>query len=351
MGDAPVAPMLARLTRALPRDGYVYEPKWDGFRCLAARDGADVALWSRHGRPFARYFPELVAALAAVGEERWLIDGEVLVRRGERWDFPALMARLHPAASRVAELAAATPATFFAFDLLREGERDLLDTPLRERRRALERLLAGVPAPIRLTPQTERPELAERWLSRWRGGGIDGVMAKPADGHYRPGERAVSKVKLEKTADCVIGGLRGIRDPEPAVSSLLLGLYDDAGALRHIGVAASFGRARGRELLRDLAPLATELAGHPWEHGYLVEGGALGRLKGAAGRWTPDMPLDWVPLRPETVCEVAYDQVDDGRLRHPARLKRLRPDREAGSCRFDQLHELDADAAAAGISS
>src|SRR4051812_27141154 len=191
MGDAPVAPMLARLTRALPRDGYVYEPKWDGFRCLAAREGADVALWSRHGRPFARYFPELVAALAAVGGERWLIDGEVLVRRGERWDFPALMARLHPAASRVAELAAATPATFFAFDLLREGERDLLDAPLHERRRALERLLAGVPAPVRLTPQTYRPELAERWLSRWRGGGIDGVMAKPAGGGYRPGERAV----------------------------------------------------------------------------------------------------------------------------------------------------------------
>src|SRR4051794_2710205 len=179
---APIAPMLARLTRTLPREGHLYEPKWDGFRCLAAAEAGEITLWSRHGRPFARYFPELVATLGALEPERWLLDGEILVRAGGRWDFPALMARLHPAASRVEALATVTPATFFAFDLLRLGERDLLDAPFRERRQALEALLAGVPAPVCLSPQTDRPDVAEQWLARWRGGGVDGVMAKPADG-------------------------------------------------------------------------------------------------------------------------------------------------------------------------
>jgi ATP-dependent DNA ligase len=339
---APVAPMLARLTRTLPREGHLYEPKWDGFRCLAAGEAGEVTLWSRHGRPFARYFPELVAALGALEAGRWLLDGEILVRAGGGWDFPALMARLHPAASRVEALAAVTPATFFAFDALRVGERDLLDAPFRERRQVLEALLAGVRAPVCLSPQTDRVELAEQWLARWRGGGVDGVMAKPVDGPYVPGRRAVLKVKLEKTADCVLGGFRGVNDPDPMVTSLLLGLYDDAGTLHHVGVASSFGRAKGRELIEQLAPLVSELEGHPWERGFLLEGGALGRLKGSAGRWAPGMPRDWVPLRPELVCEVAYEQVDNGRLRHPARLRRLRPDREPRSCRFDQLAEAAA---------
>src|SRR3954454_15782184 len=225
----PVVPMLARLARTLPRDGYLYEPKWDGFRCLAASEAAHVALWSRHGRPFARYFPELVAGLGALPAGRWLLDGEILVRAGGRWDFPALMARLHPAASRVEELTAVTPATFFAFDVLRLGERDLLDAPFRERRQLLESMLAGVSAPVCLSPQTDRVEVAERWLARRRGAGIDGVMAKPVDGPSLPGRRAVLKVKVEKTADCVLGGFRGVNDPEPIVTSLLLG------ALRRLG--------------------------------------------------------------------------------------------------------------------
>jgi ATP-dependent DNA ligase len=351
MGDvdqAPAAPMLARLARTLPREGHLFEPKWDGFRCLAVGAEGRVELWSRHGRPFARYFPELVAALTGLPGDDWTLDGEILVRTGERWDFPALMARLHPAASRVRELADTTPASLFAFDILRAGGSDLADAPFRERRRVLAALLAGARSPLHLTPQTADVELAERWLSQWRGGGIDGVMAKPVDGPYRPGERAVLKVKLEKTADCVPAGFRAFAGTPPTVASLLLGLYDDAGALRHIGVASSFGRTRGRELIEQLTPYIAPLEGHPWEHGFLLEGGSLGRLKGAAGRWAPGMPRDWIPLTPELVCEVAYEQVDEGRLRHSARLRRFRPDREPRSCSFDQLRE-HGPAPAAGL--
>jgi ATP-dependent DNA ligase len=329
--------MLARLTRTLPEHGHLYEPKWDGFRSLALRDGDSVELKSRHGRPFARYFPELVSALRSLEMERYLLDGEILAHDGRDWNFGALMMRLHPAASRVERLAADTPATFMAFDLLVLGSEDLTQRPFVERRRCLEALLRDPPARLRLTAQTDDPAVAREWLTRRCG--LDGVMAKRPDGRYEPGARAMLKVKRERTADCVVAGLRGVADPEPTVTSLLLGLYDASAVLRHVGVAASFGRAAGRELFERLRPLATELEGHPWEHGFLIEGGALGRLKGAAGRWAPGMTLDWLPLRPTTVCEVAYDRVDDGRFRHPARLRRFREDREPESCCFDQLGE------------
>jgi len=329
--------MLARLTRTLPREGHVFEPKWDGFRCVAARSEHGIELWSRHGRPFTRYFPELAEALRAVPADRWSIDGEVLVRNDNRWDFAALMARLHPAAARVELLARSAPATFFVFDLLAVGDEDLCPQPFRERRARLEELMRDATAPLCLTPQTASVSQAERWLAKWRGGGIDGVMAKPVDGEYKPGQRAVLKVKLEKTADCVLGGFRAVADPQPVLTSLLLGLYDREGTLRHIGVAASFARARAAELWEQLRPLATPLEGHPWEHGFLLEGGALGRLKGSAGRWAPGMRQDWIPLSRELVCEVAYGQVDEGRFRHPARLRRFRPDRDPRSCSFDQL--------------
>jgi ATP-dependent DNA ligase len=328
--------MLARLVRELPADGYVYEPKWDGFRCLATRDGEGVELWSRHGRPLTRYFPELIDALARLEPSQWTIDGEILVTVDGRFDFPALMARLHPAASRVRELSARTPAVFVAFDLPALGGEALDGLGFARRRARLEALLAGTRPPLFLTPATEDRQVAERWLEGFRGGGLDGVVAKHRDLGYSPGARAMLKVKHERTAECVVAGIRGTDDP-PEVWSLMLGLYDDAGALQHIGVASSFSRARRRSLAGELAPLAAPLGGHPWERGFLLGGGAMGRLKGAAGRWAPGMTLDWVPLRPERVVEVSYTQVDDRRLRHPAKLVRWRPDREPQSCRVDQL--------------
>jgi ATP-dependent DNA ligase len=331
-----VAPMLARLVRELPSDGYVYEPKWDGFRCLAVRDSAGVELHSRHGRPLARYFPELVEGLGRVEPERWVIDGEVLVSVNGRFDFPALMGRLHPARSRVRELAQRTPALFVAFDLVAIGAEVLTETGFAERRRRLESALRGIEPPLHLTPATEDRALAERWLARFAGGGLDGVVAKHRDLTYQPGKRAMLKVKHERTADCVVAAVRLDEDP-PSVASLLLGLYGAHDALEHVGVASAFSRAQRIALATELAPLAVPLAGHPWEHGFLLAGGPVGRLKGAAGRWTPGMTLDWVPLRPERVAEVSYTQIDNRRLRHPAKLVRWRPDRDPASCRIDQL--------------
>jgi ATP-dependent DNA ligase len=329
-------PMLARLVRELPADGYLYEPKWDGFRCLALRDGEHVELTSRHGRPLARYFPELVAALASLTPDRWVIDGEVLVVVEDRFDFAALMARLHPAASRVRDLAQRTPAMFVAFDLLAIGDDDLSGHGFARRRAQLEEFLAATPPPIHLTPATDDRNLARRWLDDFQGGGIDGVVAKHRDLPYTPGRRTMLKVKHEQTAECVVAGARGAGEPFE-IRSLLLGLYDDDRALEHIGVASSFSRERRRRLADELRPLAVTLEGHPWQHGFLTGGGPTGRLAGAAGRWTPDMSLDWLPLAPTRVLEVSYTQVDGHRLRHAAKFLRWRPDREAVSCRLDQL--------------
>jgi ATP-dependent DNA ligase len=336
---ATIAPMLARLVRELPAGGYVYEPKWDGFRCLASRDGDRIELHSRRGRPLARYFPELVAALGRVEPEPWLIDGEVLVCVDGRFDFGALMARLHPAASRVRGLARSTPAIFVAFDLVAIGPEILAETAFAERRRRLESELSGIEPPLYLTPATEDRALAARWLEQFCGGGLDGVVAKHRELTYQPGKRAMLKVKHERTAECVVAGVRLELDPDapPAVAALLLGLYDERGALEHIGVASSFTRQRRAALARELMPLAVPLEGHPWERGFLLGGGHMGRLKGAAGRWAPGMTLDWMPLAPERVAELSYTQVDGRRLRHPAKLVRWRPDRDPVSCRIDQL--------------
>jgi ATP-dependent DNA ligase len=335
--------MLARLRREVPRDGFVYEPKWDGFRCLAFIAGGEVELRSRGDRPLARYFPELVAGLAALPSDRLVLDGEI-VATGEP-DFDALMLRLHPARSRVERLARETPAAFVAFDLLGIGDDDLRQRPFAQRRARLIEALAGARPPVHLTPATEDPELAARWVDEFAGNGIDGVVAKPRDAAYQSGVRAMVKVKRERTADCVVGGFRSFVDGPP-VGSLLLGLYDAQDRLEHVGVATSFGAERQRELAERLLPRIVPLAGHPWEHGFLLGGGAGGRLKGAAGRWSPqEMEPDWLPLAPALVCEVAYDQVDRGRFRHAARLRRWRPDREPRSCRLDQL-EVDAPAPA-----
>jgi ATP-dependent DNA ligase len=324
----PLPPMLARLERALPVDGFLYEPKWDGFRCLAFRDGAELDLRSRHDRPLARYFPELVEALLALGAERVVLDGEIVPVAS---DFASLMARLHPAASRIERLAAETPAAFVAFDVLAEGDRVLLDEPFAERRARLERLLADSAHALRLTPATEDPGLAEAWLEEF-----EGVIAKRRDLPYTPGKRLMVKVKHERTADCVVAGFRW-RVDRPLPSSLLLGLHDEAGALRHVGIAGSFPARLAEALLERLRPLRVSLEGHPWEAGFLPGGGHTGRLRGAAGRWVPAMTMDWTPVAPQLVAEVAYDQVDVDRFRHPARFRRWRPDRDPESCTLAQL--------------
>ena len=340
--DSTLEPMLARLARKLPVDGYLYEPKWDGFRCLAFRDGDDLDLRSRNQRPLARYFPELVEALLALPERRFVLDSEILAVREGRFDFAALLSRLHPAESRVERLRHETPTLLVAFDVLASGGDDLRGRPFAERRDELTRLLAGVSPPVVLTPLTADRERATRWLEMYGGHGIDGVVAKHRDLLYVPGRREMIKVKLEQTADCVVGGFRWLVD-RPLPSSLLLALYDDDDVLRHIGIASSFAETLRRDLLAQLQPLVTTLEEHPWEQGFLLAGGPTGRLPGAAGRWSPEMEQDWTPVRPERVCEATYDHVDDLRLRHPARFRRWRPDRDPSLCRLEQLEPPSAD--------
>jgi ATP-dependent DNA ligase len=329
--------MLAQLERELPVGGYLYEPKWDGFRCLVFRDGEGVDLRSRNQRPLARYFPEIVEPLLGVRVRRFVLDGELVVATGGGLDFEALLARLHPAASRVERLRRETPASYIAFDLLALGGDDLRARPLRERRQRLAALLEDVGPPLHLTPSSDDPARAASWLERFQGAGIDGVVAKHVDLRYEPGRRAMVKVKRERSADCVVAGFRRLAD-RPLPSSLLLGLHDDAGDLRHVGIAASFREPFRRELLERLRPLVVPLVDHPWEHGFLLPGGATGRLPGAAGRWDPaSMARDWTPVAPVLVCEVGFDQLDGYRFRHPARFRRWRPDRDAWSCSLEQL--------------
>ena len=328
--------MLGRLVRELPGDGYLYEPKWDGFRCLVFRDGSEVDMRSRHDRPFSRYFPELVAGFRSLASDRFVLDGEIVIATREGFDFAALLARLHPAASRVERLTRETPAVFVAFDVLAVAGEDVRARPFAERRRVVAELCRDAEPPLFLTPATSERALACEWLERFPGGGIDGVVAKEERLPYEPGARTMLKVKKERTADCVVAGFRWLAD-RPLPSSLLLGLYDDAGLLQHVGVVTSFTEPQRRTLLEELAQIAVPLAGHPWENGFLVAGSPVGRLKGAAGRWTPEMERDWVPVAPVRVCEVAYDHVDRDRFRHPARFRRWRPDRDPRSCTFDQF--------------
>ena len=324
----PLPPMLGKLVRELPEGEFVYEPKWDGFRALALRERGKVDIRSRHGNPLGRYFPELVKALCTLAEARFVVDGEIIPDDG---DFSALMARLHPAASRVERLSRETPASFVAFDLLALGDATLLETPFEQRRARLEELLAAAPPRVRLTETTRDRDEAAQWLAEH-----EGVIAKPLDLTYGPGKRWLLKVKRERTADCVVAGFRW-RVDRPLPSSLLLGLHDEEGTLQHVGFAASFGVLQAETLLQELKPCVTSLAGHPWEEGFLVGGGNVGRLRGAAGRWVPGMTMDWTPVAPVLVAEVGYDQVDVDRFRHPARFKRWRPDRDPRSCTFDQL--------------
>ena len=330
-----VDPMLARLATELPLDGFRYEPKWDGFRCVVARDREGVRMVSRHGRPFTRYFPELVDAFAALRDGDVTLDGEIMIETEHGFDFAALLSRLHPAESRVQRLSAEIPARFVAFDLIWRRS-DLRDTPFRDRRAELVDVTAGAPPRIAATPETVDVALATEWLAAGDGAGIDGVLAKDPDAVYQPGKRSMIKVKTRRTLDAVVAGYRWMMDRD-AIGSLLLGLYDDAGSLRHIGVASSFTEAARARFLEELSASAIPLSEHPWAEGFLIEASPLGRLKGAAGRWTPEMAMDWVPIRLDRVCEVEYDRFDGDRLRHPARFLRWRPDRDARSCTLDQI--------------
>lgn len=299
--------------------------------------GDRVELRSRNDRPLGRYFPELVAALLSLEADRYVLDGEILVAGGEGYEFATLMSRLHPAASRVEVLSAAAPAMLVAFDVLALEGRDLRPEPFARRRAVLETLIPADGDRVRLTPASADAEVAAGWLHGSDGAGVDGVMAKARDLSYRAGERAMLKVKLERTLDCVVGGFRLLAD-RPLPSSLLLGLYDEGGMLEHIGIAGSFSERLRRELLAELRPLAVALAGHPWERGFLLGGSPVGRLKGAAGRWAPEeMSLDWIPVAPVRVAEVSFDHLDARRLRHPARFRRWRPDRDASTCTFEQV--------------
>jgi ATP-dependent DNA ligase len=335
----PVRPMLAKSVRELPRgDGLCYEPKWDGFRCVVFRDGDEVELSSRGERPLTRYFPELVECCKDALPARCVADGEVVLVTGDGLDFDALQQRLHPAASRVRKLAAETPASFVAFDLLALGEKDLTAQPFRARRRELESVLATELTRVHLTPLTEDPALAQDWFDRFEGAGFDGVIVKRADMAYEQDKRVMLKVKHERTADCVVAGFRWHKDGA-GVGSLLLGLFDRAGTLHHVGVASSFTAARRRELAGELAPLREDAtAGHPWRDWAVPQGGD-GRMPGTVSRWTGGKDLSWEPLRPELVAEVRYEHLQAGRFRHGGRLVRFRPDRRPESCTYAQLDQ------------
>ncbi|MGI8993436.1 MAG: ATP-dependent DNA ligase [Nocardioidaceae bacterium] len=341
----PLSPMLSKATKALPspeayHDGLQYEPKWDGFRCIVFRDGDEVELGSRNERPLTRYFPEVVEAVKASFPQRCVVDGEIVVAINGRLEFERLLERIHPADSRVRKLAAGTPASFVAFDLLALGDDSLLDTPQGERRRLLEQALGPARPPIHLTPATTDQATAQEWFSMFEGAGLDGVVAKPRAATYEPNKRTLLKVKHERTADVVLAGYRlhkTSKPDEPLLGSLLLGLYNADGVLQHVGVSAAFPAARRAELIEELADLVIEPAGHPWAQWAAAEGGD--RMPGAQSRWNAGKDLSWVPLDPVMVAEVGYDHMEGTRFRHTTQFKRWRPDRTPQSCTYEQLEE------------
>ncbi|GAA2670406.1 ATP-dependent DNA ligase [Streptomyces lunalinharesii] len=336
----PVSPMLAKPVAKIPA-GMQYEAKWDGFRVLVFRDGDEVELASRTTKSLSRYFPELLTAVRTELPPRCVLDGEIVIAHDGRLHFEELLERIHPAASRVRTLAARTPASLIAFDLLALDSDSLLAAPQTDRREALVEALRPARAPVHTAPATTDRELAQRWFGQFEGAGLDGVIAKPLDLPYRPGERVLYKVKHARTADCVVAGYR-LHKSGPVLGSLLLGLHDDAGHLQHVGVCASFPMARRRALVEELAPLRMaddETADHPW--GDWADGAAHAsrRMPGGPSRWSGGKDLSWVALRPELVCEVGYDHMEGSRFRHTAQFRRWRPDRTPESCTYAQLEE------------
>jgi ATP-dependent DNA ligase len=340
----PIEPMLAKLVDTLPEEGtFLYEPKWDGFRAIVFRgEKDDVYIQSRDLRPLDRYFPDLHDALVTGLPPGIVVDGEIVIATPHGLAFDALQLRLHPAASRVAKLAKESPASFVAFDLLAAGGKSLLATPQRERRAKLEQALKGVAPPVYLTPMTRDRKLAEEWLERFEGAGLDGVIAKPEDSTYEPGKRAMFKIKHARTADCVVAGFRWHKSIKQAVGSLLLGLYDDRGALHHVGVTSSFTTAARKALVDELEPLRKNaLASHPWKAWAQAEDVGQ-RMPGGQSRWSAGKDLSWEPLRIERVCEVKYDHLQGDRFRHATTFLRWRPDKPPSDCRYDQLEVTPA---------
>ena len=347
--EPPIEPMLAKASDALPEgDGWLFEPKWDGFRALVFRDGGEVYIQSRDLKPLNRYFPELEAPLKASIPERCVLDGEVVIAADGGLQFEALLLRIHPAASRVRMLAEQSPASFVAWDLLALDDEDLRETPQGERRERLEAVLGGDLDPaVHLTPATRDRALAADWFDRFEGAGLDGVIAKRLDGTYQPGKRAMLKIKHQRTADCAVAGFRWHKNgPGTHIGSLLLGLFDDGGTLHSVGVTSSFTWDRREALAKELEPLRENaLEGHPWgewaEWSQAAEASGQ-RLPGATSRWNRGKDLSWEPLRLERVAEVAYDHLQGDRFRHGTTFKRWRPDKQPADCRYDQLEETAA---------
>lgn len=334
----PIEPMLAKIAEALPSEpGFLFEPKWDGFRALVFRGAEQTYLQSRDLRPLNRYFPELEKALHETLPKGCVLDGEIVVAGPRGLDFDALQQRIHPAPSRIARLSKETPAGFVAFDLLAAGGKSTMELPQSERRLRLERLLGKPKPPLYLTPVTRDRAEAEQWLEKFEGAGLDGVIAKLESATYQPGKRAMLKIKHVRSADCVVAGFRWYKDREDAVGSLLLGLFDEAGVLHHVGVTSSFTMKVREELAKDLAPLQTDVEDHPWRDWAGAQVGDAQRMPGAQSRWSGGKDLSWVPLRPERVCEVKYDHLQGDRFRHAAVFLRWRPDKPAQECRYDQL--------------
>ncbi len=331
--DLPIStdfvPMEAKVQEQLPSGaGWQYEPKWDGFRAVVYRDGDDVYIASRNQRPLTRYFPELVPAVRAIAPKRIVLDGELVIFAGVGMDFDLLQLRLHPAASRVNMLAGETPASLVVFDVLADGDEDLRELPLRERRKRLERLLKNAPPPVYLSPVTPDTAVAQGWLDRYDGSGLDGIVAKRLDQTYKSGERAMVKVKKHRTVDCVVGGFRWSSSGKSSVASLLLGLYRGR-TFEFVGHTSGFDAEERKELVKLLTPLMSG------------ESFGEGRTPGGPSRWATERTLEWESVRPELVCEVAFDRVMNGRFRHGVGFVRWRPDKNPRDCTFDQL-EADA---------
>ena len=345
--------MLAKRVRELPTDGdWIFEPKWDGFRALVFRDGDEILIQSRDEKSLNRYFPELLEPLRSALPSRCVLDGEIVIVRDNGLDFEALQLRLHPAASRVNLLSRQTPSSFVFFDLLCQGDLDLRGEPFQTRRRELEVLISSAPPPVHLTPATDDRSIASDWFRRFEGAGLDGVIAKPILGTYEPNKRVMLKIKHERDCDCVVAGFRWHKKGNRTlVGSLLLGLFDGAGALQHVGVCASFSTEKRRELAEFLNPYrADALAAHPWKEWAdqdSATGGGVNRMPGGQSRWSQGKDLSWEPLRPELVVEVAYDHMQGSRFRHTAQFRRWRTDKKPIDCTYAQLEVVPAQELAA----